>query len=251
MLHAANKHKTRYWERYQGVRLEGETGVRAEDEIVSTVFGPLAFLPPAAIAAFWMAVVRWEPDSAGDPFPAGPVTGASMEFWPTRYEREPDLRVVLQWGETSVVILVELKWDSGLSPDQLQLQWNACLDESEKSRALHVFIGKDIGNALNDAAKDDVWAGRLHLLSWFNILTILGSLGGPGADLLQLWGSEVSGLLEFLGIRAFDGFSRLAVPYAPQGLDANFWCPFDGFAYLDVPDAPEGDEAMFFARSDA
>lgn len=59
MLHAFSHKKSRLYQRYLGHRDEtSERRVTEEDEITSLMMGPLAFLSPAAITAFWIAVVR-------------------------------------------------------------------------------------------------------------------------------------------------------------------------------------------------
>lgn len=248
MLHAANQKKSKFWERYLGVRLDGERRVHAEDEITSTILGPLSFLPPIAIGAFWLAVIGRCSDGK-DIFPEGLVTGASMQFWPAQYEREPDLRVELQWGEETRIILVELKWESDLSPhNQLQLQWEACLDEEQRGTASHVFIGKDISGAMLQQSREDLWGGRLYLRTWFDILRTVSEINGPDSALLMPWAESVAGFLSLLGIRPFGGFADLVPPPFPDDRDSRFWSDYDGFDHLQAPSIAGDEQAQLFFR---
>jgi hypothetical protein len=135
-----------------------ETRVAEEDEITSTLIGPLAFLPPAAIAAFWGAVVHLrKPEYA---FPAKAPTRAEMFFWPRRNRVEPDLHVELTWSNHTLILLVEFKWRAPLSgQDQLHDQWKTYLTPEERSRALHLFIGLDVSEASNALNRQDYGMG--------------------------------------------------------------------------------------------
>lgn len=234
MLHAITHNKTRLHLRYLGHRDEGEKRVPEEDEITSLIMGPLAFLPDSAIGAFWMDLVKW-----GSPeveFPVGSVTKAEMRFWPRRGYIEPDLRVDLFWGEERRVLLVEFKWRAPLSgQDQLHKQWLEYLLPDERERALHLFIAPSTSEGSNAMSRENVWAGKLLLRSWFDVLNALHDLSGPDAHFLQRWSSEACRCLGKLGIRPFRGFNRLSAPETPLQQAAAFWRGFDGFAHLAKP----------------
>lgn len=215
MLHAFSHNKSRLYRRYLGHRDDvTEKRVAEEDEMTSTLIGPLAFLSPAAIAAFWCAVVHLRnPEHA---FPPGAPSHAQMQFWPRNRRVEPDLRVDLTWGDDTRIVLVEFKWRAPLSSkDQLQDQWTVYLEPEERSRALHLFIGLDTSAGLNALNRRDEWHGKLLMRSWFDMLTAVTQIKtGPGLE-LRRWSEQVQKTLKLLSVQPFEGFGSLAPPQLP------------------------------------
>ncbi|NBF10839.1 hypothetical protein [Pseudomonas sp. Fl4BN1] len=238
MLHAFRHGKSRLFKRYLGHRDEGEARVCEEDEITALIMGPLDYLPAEAIGVFWKAVVEQDGQRQALAFPAGPASRAHMHFWPRRGV-EPDLFVELHWpdGERRL-LLVEFKWNARLSgDDQLHRQWQEFLLPSERDDAYHLFIAPEISAGLNALSERDIWNGRLLLRPWTSILGVLRDLEGPGAVLLQRWSSQVSRFLEQLGVKRFQGFTRLNAP-PPIKTPTLFWTPVNSFAELKPPAVP-------------
>lgn len=208
MLHAFSHKKSRLYRRYLGHREDAtELRVPEEDEITSIIMGPLAFLSPAAIGAFWVGLVRLR--NPEHEFPDGAPTHAQMHFWPRRGEIEPDLRVDLAWGSETRTLLIEFKWRAPLSgKQQLHKQWGTYLKE-EQSRSLHVFIGLETSAASKAQAYEDIWSGKLLLRSWFDVLTTLPTLKTSAGLELKRWGEQVREFLNLLGVRPFYGFKSL------------------------------------------
>lgn len=212
MLHAFSHKKSRLYRRYLGHRDDPtERRVAAEDEITSLIMGPLAFLSPAAIGAFWLSLVQLRAPSLE--FPPGPPTHAEMHFWPRSKKIEPDLRIELSWGSDTRIFLVEFKWHAPLSGEnQLHDQWEKYLRPDEQARALHLFIGLDTSEAINALSSKDVWHGKLLMRSWFDVLTALGDIRtGPGLE-LRRWSEQVRECLNLLGVQRFNGFESMAPP---------------------------------------
>lgn len=227
MLHAFSHKKSRLYRRYLGHRDETtEHRVAEEDEITSTLLGPLALLSPAAIAAFWGALVQLRnPEYA---FPADTPTHAEMHFWPRKGRIEPDLRVELTWSTHSQILLVELKWRAPLSgQDQLHQQWESYLDKDEQNRALHMFIGLDTSEAANALNRRDVWNGKLLMRSWFDILTAVSTIRtGPGLE-LRRWSEQVRLCLKLLAVEPFGGFESIKQPLPPAVSGHIFFAQFE------------------------
>ncbi|MEX3773013.1 hypothetical protein [Pseudomonas sp. MYb118] len=224
MLHAFSHKKSRLYRRYLGHRDETtEQRVAEEDEITSTLMGPLAFLSPAAIATFWGAVVRHRnPEHA---FPTGAPTHAEMEFWPRSGRIEPDLLVTLTWGAQTQILLVEFKWRAPLSgDDQLHIQWEKYLDKHRRDHALHLFIGLDTSAASNALNHRDCWKGKLIMRSWFDILDAIAAIPtGPGLE-LQRWIDQVRKCLKLMAVEPFNGFEKnLTKPKLPSVCDHVFF----------------------------
>jgi hypothetical protein len=216
MLHAFTHKKSRLYQRYLGHRDEtSERRVTEEDEITSLMMGPLAFLSPAAIAAFWSAVIRLRnPDVE---FPSGSPTRADMHFWPRRGRIEPDLRVDLAWGSDVRVVLVEFKWRAPLSgEDQLHDQWRHYLEPVERAAACHLFIGLDTSEGVNALNREDIWNGKLLMRSWFDVMTAISDIkSGAGLE-LRRWGDQVQKSLKLLAVQPFGGFSPMGTLALPD-----------------------------------
>lgn len=225
MLHAITQKKTNIHLRYLGNREEGERRVTAEDEITALLLGPLAFMPYADVATFWQAIVD-RPES----WPPGEVETARMSFWEPRKvaagkrKIEPDLLVDLQWTDGArLILLVELKWRSGLSGDnQLHDQWELYRSNDEH-RALHLFIAPQIGEALQAKARKDVWGDCLLPISWQQVLSRLPKQNdvSPGLGRLLM---QMEDTLKMLQIKPFKGFSKLAPPSPILTTSPIFWC---------------------------
>lgn len=223
MLHAFNQKKSRLYLRYLGHRDDpDEKRVAEEDEITSLIMGPLAFLSPGAIAAFWEALVRLRNPQVA--FPAGAPSRATVQFWPRNHNVEPDLRVDLAWGAVTRTLLVEFKWRAPLSSqNQLHDQWTIYLDEQERANALHLFIGLDASEGLNAQNRQDDWHGKLILRSWFDVLTALSTIKeGAGLE-LHRWSEQVRECFELLAVKEFRGFDKLAAPVLPTPEAALFF----------------------------
>jgi hypothetical protein len=223
MLHAFSHKKSRLYRRYLGHRDEtSEHRVAEEDEITSTLMGPLAFLSPAAITAFWVAVVHLR--NPEHPFPTEVPTRADMHFWPRKGRIEPDLRVELTWGSHTQILLVEFKWRAPLSgKEQLHDQWEIYLDADEQRRALHLFIGLDTSEATNALNRRDAWNGKLLMRSWFDILTAVTTIrSGTGLE-LRRWSEQVRKCLKLLAVEPFGGFESLLTPQLPAVADHVFF----------------------------
>jgi hypothetical protein len=222
MLHALKHRKTRFHLRYLGHREVGEPRVCEEDEITSTILGPLALLDPREIGRFWRDVLQSTPHSGF--LPAGDPVDAQLQFWESRSCRrasifgriEPDLFVELDWGSGQKRwLLVELKWRAALSgDDQLKRQWCDFLSDEEREDALHLFLAPEISTGLAAQEHSDVWGpsegSRLVLLSWLTVRGTLKRLKSEPAAVGR-WASLADNFLECLRIRSFQGFRSLSL----------------------------------------
>jgi hypothetical protein len=215
MLHAFSHKKSRLYRRYLGHRDEtAELRVAEEDEITSLMMGPLAFLSAPAVGAFWASLVMLRNSEVE--FPTGNPTHVDMQFWPRKGRIEPDLRVELAWGNVSRILLVEFKWRAPLSGEnQLHDQWSEYLQQEERDRAIHLFIGLDISEGINALNRRDIWHGKLLMRSWFDVLTSVSTIkSGPGLE-LHRWSEQVEKCLLLLTIQPFSGFKSMVPPRLP------------------------------------
>ena len=213
MLHAVERKKTTYYRRYLGHRDGHEIRVGEEDEITSTVFGPLEFMEAASVFQFWGEVFRLQGRSAV--FPTERPVRFNFVLWPKKNRVEPDAHLTFFWADNQRFdILIEIKWRAPLSgKDQLHAQWLDYLDKDVRKNCWHVFIAPEIsaGLAARESGKGNVWRigddDRLILVSWAQIRDALFKCR-TRSDGLARWAALTSDFLERIGIRRFDGFAR-------------------------------------------
>ena len=218
--------------------------VHAEDEVTSTVLGPLDFLAPAAVHTFWKTVFS----IAGfdDLLPSDPPARSSVIFWDARAAQkgglriEPDGRVDLFWDgkqqPRQQTLLIEVKWRAPLSgDDQLHRQWCDYLTDDERLHTYHVFIGIETtaGLAAKHSVRGDVWQGRLILLSWLQIRAAFSRLSVCNNELGR-WARLANHFLEKVGIQQFLGFTNFQnARYAIKPFSAPvFWNGFSPWAWV-------------------
>lgn len=225
MLHAIAKHKTTIHTRYLGNRDTDERRVPSEDEIISTVFGPLAFLSPSDNYLLWQHILTELGQSTF--LPSAQPVSSSIEFWPKKQHAitgqyiEPDVLIRMNWDDNQTrIFLIEFKWGARLSgDDQLHKQWLYFLEDEERKLALHIFIAPSITQALlaprNIEAGGDVWRlnsplidSALIPISWFSMRSIIARLNNTGTA-INHWGRLVDVFLEKIGIIKFSGFDMI------------------------------------------
>lgn len=253
MLHAIDKGKTKFYHRYLGKRDGTEHKVHEEDEITSTVFGPLDFLPALDVYRFWSRILHSTGHAAF--LPSEPPADVNIALWSRRNASsdrnsiEPDGIVTMKSvdGKT-YILLLELKWRAGLGGEdknQLHRQWMQFLNKMERAQALHLFIAPEISAGAqapnNEEAGGDVWqspgGSRLVLLPWLRIRAILGEFAKENSALGR-WAKLSDLFLERVGIRRFAGFMDITQFSVPSvNSPYLFWNPhnFSGWAVCGKP----------------
>ncbi|MDR1910752.1 MAG: hypothetical protein LBQ52_00180 [Helicobacteraceae bacterium] len=211
MLHAVEHNKTKMHRRYLGERDENEKMVKGEDEIVSTIFGALDFLPPQDIFKFWQeALSNKLPCDLAD-------KNAAIAFWQKNNGIEPDIVVTI--GEWT--LLIECKWSSGLSgEDQLSRQWLEFLNQEERKNAFHILIAHEAQKIVETQEKT-VWGDRLIALSWRDIKSVFYKLSGDKTP-LERWAKLSDRFLKDIGVYHFTGFSQFS-GYKTDAIAARFF----------------------------
>jgi hypothetical protein len=239
MLHATAKNKSTLYRRYFGERDGDERKVYEEDEITSTIFGPLDFLCASDAHRFWLRVL----ESEGQPLflPVASPQKISVAMWPRDSATdngnsiEPDMVITMEWADGDFrILLIELKWRAPLSgSDQLHRQWLHYLDDEQRAHALHIFIAREISagaQALNnEEAGGNVWItkrneSRIVLLPWLRIRAVLDDFSKEDSALGR-WAKLADQFLDRIQIGKFSGFnnfsSGISVPLqSPSNL---FW----------------------------
>lgn len=232
MLHSTMKKKGTLYKRYLGDRDGKEGNVHEEDEITSAVLGPLDFLTDEDVFLFWVTLLA----KAGraDFFPKSPPVSINMKMWDRRSTKdgivEPDVVVEMEWPDDRRTLLIEMKWHAPLSGEkQLQRQWNFYFEEQEREKGLHLLIAPDVAAGSEAKSKDDVWQGKLILIQWLKVRSVLGELKDTKTAIGR-WAMQADFFLERLHVQRFGGFGDLKMdqplPIAlPQTL---FWQGFSG-----------------------
>ena len=271
MLHAIGKSKTGFYKRYLGKRDDdSEHKVYEEDEITSTLLGPLDFLPMQDVYCFWHSVLELSDHS--NFLPSSEPVDIQIVFWERRNASdngrliEPDSVVTMKFSDGQVrLLLIELKWRAPLSgEDQLHRQWCQYLNEDERKQALHLFIAPETSAGAaapnNQNAGGDVWSvgedagqSRLVLLPWLKIRAILDKFARSNTKFSH-WAELTNQFLQKVGIGNFSGFSHLERTFAlPSSNSASlFWSPymFAGWnAIGQPPSLPTSDHAQIILNN--
>ena len=191
-----------------------------EDEIVSTVFGVLQYLPN--IERTELLVKCLLPNLELDGYDM-----SEMTFWPSlkvtgadAFRVEPD--IVIEFGDSSgklksKVVIVEAKWLSLQSgEDQLPKQWSAAKNQWDKP--LHVFLVRD--TEPQEVAANvfvDTWrelAGRLRQAQISKPI--------PEKHRQQLF-DELLSFFSSVGITTFNGFAGINFNGESVRKPLNFW----------------------------
>lgn len=226
--------KSSHWRQYNSDHKALDFARRhLEDELVSTILGPLHYLPAQQVYRFWRRLLQTrQPDLAWDD---NPPASCQPQFWPARSSGkyayiEPDLQVDFAWppagGNTARhVLLVEVKWNAGPSGAmQLRRQWLHYLTAQERQHATHVLLVRDARRWREAVHRKNraLWAGRLHLLTWGDLRRTAHALR-HGADGLARWAAHVDDYLARIGVARLQGLAAFGqthwqlppVPAAP------------------------------------
>lgn len=236
MLHAIEKSKSKSYERYWGVRDHYERGnIMAEDEITSTIFGPMDFM---AVEDVWCIAKKL----LGDKAPADITLPSEfkLEFWPILESGiEPDATLVFDWevGGRKIAILFEMKWNASLSgDDQLHKQWHD-FSKPHVDNAYHLFIAKRnavkaVERRFEDQKDENPWGDKLICHTWDDMRAILGKIVEVENHVVYRWAQLADKfLLLATGTRPFGGFG-VSEADAPEG----FGCyAFPDFSKLTKP----------------
>jgi hypothetical protein len=252
-----------------------------EDEVTSIVFGEMRYLPPADIYSVFSRLIPAEKRLALNWLSELPDR-AEFHFW-RRRKVEPDLNIDFYLkGQHVASILMEVKWDAGLSPKcELIRQWNdwphidiptihlylvkdraAGLAEIEQSVAIYDnFCMSREGNCCpeDDRKRAEIerakrllpgWKRHLHCIGWRDLVSLpkdLSHLSRFG----QEWARGVNAFLKTHGLESFQGFDWLRqYPWSssmPQSFPIFQTTPW--FSNLkDAPELPEASSMNLFSE---
>ncbi|MBS0460891.1 MAG: hypothetical protein JSS41_00275 [Proteobacteria bacterium] len=182
-----------------------------EDEVVSSVFGPLLYFTDKQRATiFWHLLCGIRAYAQND-FTSNIFT-AKIEFWPSIVNErrvEPDILVTLTPPSGSqTLLMIEAKWNSGLSKDQLKQQWDALRCSERYSNGVdvrHVFLSKKFCTHQEMKVSDATHVQRLTSISWAQLVLLLQHLNNDPT--LKMWADHVQSAMTRLGQVPFNGFT--------------------------------------------
>lgn len=219
MLHAIAQKKSMRHKNYhldkktKFDRAEDEKHIREEDEITSTILGPLDFLNNEDSYKFWKAVIGLNRRDVSLPaLPnEAPISG-NVTFWP-KNKVEPDAFFEYRWKDgRRINFLLEIKWNAPLSgEDQLSRQWSDFLTPSQQSDSIHIFISPDIAtgvNAIQNLVSKE-HSKRMIPLSWSQICEVFEEFEKNSDGRLGKWSSLSRRFLERAGVSVFKGFLNI------------------------------------------
>lgn len=258
-----------------------------EDEVTSIIFGALSYInDPDLTWNFLKRLVEATGSKAPD---ITELRGVEFFFWDksclnrsvpgsgVRYV-EPDIIVKLSTDNTPLNIIIEIKWNSGLSPScELAKQWiHRNIEDSEDW--LHLYITKkaiaseegkknSLNTKFNEAGieghnscelnscpkfndcnyklpkselRSTIWKDRLFSMTWKHVQMVAASLGDSHG-----WGDAVVTFLQHQGFIPFVGFSQLRLPCVQRTSD-KFYTPPTWFGYLQQVNIPNRSFVEFY-----
>lgn len=231
MLHAICSNKSQLpAHRYVASANAQDARRTQEDEITSTVFGPLDFMPGADLVK--VIGVLFE----GNLSPRS--TNISIKFWPSYNKVEPDV-VFLEYLDNGAknAYVVEVKWNAPLGEEQVERQIDAVMMIEGIHSISHIVLSR---HAL------DVDAPSRNL-TWMDFKDrIIDFKKSASTDrAITKWVDLVDCFLDRCNIRHFRGFSDIMVPdMAGRSIESViFWPGFQGWECVEHPQEPFGDHS--------
>lgn len=184
------------------------TKTEYEDEIVSAIFGPLLFTTPEHSCAIFRQIAK-----ACEIIVLPSAKTCKIEFWPNLAKSgrvEPDMVVELLDNKRSLcaVMLIEAKWNSEQSDDQLGEQYSAAKKKysGEHFPIWHIFLTKEPKSLQEMLGTDASTNYALHLrsLTWSKVTGVLATQISPSPDLKQ-WAKYAQKFLSVLKQVRFEG----------------------------------------------
>lgn len=261
MLHAVENSKTTRARQYAQPAKRDEhdefhrkNNLQAEDEITSIVLGPMEFFNPEASLNFWLDLIG----ESNLGIKSEKTELVEFKLWAKRKSIEPDGLIVYKNGGRKYIFLLEVKWNADLSENQLENQWDYFLNNRERQNATHIFLGKDVKDAIqvrNDRiGKND---HKISVLSWQKFRHFLNRLpeGRYPREFVR-WAKLAETFLEKCGVIDFGGFGQILHSHKelPPGFSCSsssiFWHPFSGFSGYCINSDLAHQDSIFFNQGE-
>lgn len=222
LLHATYHNKSSLTQdRYHSIKREKSEEMRmtVEDEIISTVIGPMDFMSASEVLGIWKAILAW--NESVIEFPEGEPAGVKVFLWPNennngdRTNSQPDAKITFEWSDgQSLILILEAKWDAPLGENQLENQWN---DFNCKPNTHHVFVGKtltteNVKREIEKYNRSKSAPNQLISLTWMKIRQSLNEFSKMEGNSASRYAKYVECFLGAAGISRFNGFNTIKTP---------------------------------------
>ncbi len=243
---------------------------RFEDALTSAFFGTLCYLPSFIVVEFLLALLGSKKTLVEDALSKLCLDDVKveMEFWPNIVKSgrvEPDVKITLA---SSIVLLIECKWESGASSDfQLLNQWRY-VHPAHQSKTFHVYLIKYLQPAIADQNKNmeeasekignlhmREWKDRFLVVSWFEVLKAVNGIliinpeQYPG-NIVRQWRDDMEAMFDRIGINEFRGFKHIYEDISEQLVAKKgklFWVnTFHGFQQFKNNNINSSEDVVFF-----
>ena len=203
-----------------------------EDLITSAVFGPLTYLGGAA-RNFLNEMMEKAGFGQGNDF-FQRDEGIEISFWPKlrpenseRTYVEPDIVVIGKATDAEDephlrVLIIEVKWNAPLEPNQLKEQWEArctCtaltnLAHASEVKFRHLLLVRNRRSGDLQQLDEHARAADAKLLTWHDISELAkraSETENPSTDEARCWARDVAAFLNRLGVRTQIGWEEVAL----------------------------------------
>lgn len=219
MLYACHRHKTQLpAQRYAQAHSPQDGRRTQEDEITSTIFGPLVFMPEATRRR--IAALLFEN------LDANAESELSIHFWPLFGNVEPDV-VLEEKNEGGIdAYVIEVKWNAPLAENQVGRQIDAVWERQGVHRVFHCVLSKFSQN-VGRSSRNLTWMAFKDRLAFVN----------TNDSVFNKWREVVSSFLDACNIRHFRGFEFACKEGHPCS-DTKaplFWAGNGGWDLHDLP----------------
>ena len=191
------------WARGKRRAFRGES----EDEIVSSIFGSVGYLSPSLRVTFFTellyAIAENGPEAS---LRDKTCTSVEVDLWPNLADSgrvEPDVIIKSE----DIIIMIEAKWDSPQSENQLSSQWCAAKIKYKVPAMYHLFLTKEPKGMeeMLGVNPDGEHSKHLYSMTWSRLAHVTNRLAKNSNDELKNWASDVRTFLTRLGHAPFIG----------------------------------------------
>lgn len=260
-----------------------------EDEITSSIFGPVAYMQPSDAWEVIKDIAR--KTEIHNNLPSGIPSSFDIEFWPKHETIEPDIKFCCQFPDnTTCSFLIEIKWRASLNPPcELVRQWLTRPFPGE--RWFHIYVVPLMAVGKQDCEKSvrilkygcksenctycsgeplgyrpplypdkeaEIWQECLGVIDWSHIQGAVEYHSRHGkTSNIRRWGRGVNSFLEKHGYIPFTGFAWLEkseYEILSEDCGTSFFNKSDWLSFLTESRYPAfcqtGEYLQFFQKED-
>lgn len=211
MIHAVIHKKTSRWLKESNLVNSAPNRIPREDEITSTIFGPLCYFPAKYVYFFITSLIgNNSPD-----FDNLSIDNLSIKFWPSKIHTyrgmkkrtEPDIVFDFSLNGKKEIYIFELKWGASFGEDQIEREWESFRSKNKNGTSYLLYIAHNIENFnVLKARKNKYWKG----LKWIDFLKKTKKIRNKIDNLeFNSYIEDLISLLAVFNFKTFDSFSHI------------------------------------------